>query len=65
MAALAVPSHVTSPPMQFNHYRLYQVRVVSFSDWRKIESIERMKGEAIGKPAEKLTDVQCMLEAVS
>lgn len=42
-----------------------KVRVVSFSDWRKIEFIERMKGEAIGKPAEKLTDVQCMLEAVS
>lgn len=42
---------------------LNQVQVVSFSEWRKIESMERMKGEALGKPAEKLTDVRRMLDA--
>lgn len=33
-----------------------------FSDWEKIDIVETRKGEATGKPREKLRTVQEMLE---
>lgn len=38
------------------------VKPVIFSDWEKIDSVETSKGEAIGKPREKLLTVQEMLQ---
>lgn len=37
------------------------VKPVLFSDWEKIDSVETSKGEAIGKPREKILTVQEML----
>ncbi|KAB5555777.1 hypothetical protein PHYPO_G00038020 [Pangasianodon hypophthalmus] len=38
------------------------VRPVSFSEWEKINSEEMRRGEALGKPREKVLDVSEMLE---
>lgn len=38
------------------------VKPVGFSDWEKIDGVEMSKGEAIGKPREKLLTVQEMLQ---
>lgn len=38
------------------------VKTVLFSDWEKIDSMETSKGEAIGKPREKILTVQEMLQ---
>lgn len=38
------------------------VKPVIFSDWEKIDSVETRKGEAVGKPREKLLTVQEMLQ---
>lgn len=38
------------------------VKPVLFSDWEKIDSVETSKGEAIGKPREKILTVQEMLQ---
>lgn len=38
------------------------VKPVIFSDWEKIDNLETSKGEAIGKPREKLLTVQEMLQ---
>lgn len=38
------------------------VKPVLFSDWEKIDSVEASKGEAIGKPREKILTVQEMLQ---
>ncbi|KAF7705560.1 NADPH:adrenodoxin oxidoreductase, mitochondrial [Silurus meridionalis] len=38
------------------------VRAVSFSEWEKINSEEVRRGEALGKPREKVLDVKEMLE---
>lgn len=40
------------------------VKPVLFSDWEKIDSVETHKGEAIGKPREKILTVQEMLQIV-
>ncbi|XP_056912583.1 NADPH:adrenodoxin oxidoreductase, mitochondrial [Takifugu flavidus] len=40
------------------------VKPVLFSDWEKIDSVETSKGEAIGKPREKILTVQEMLQVV-
>lgn len=37
------------------------VKPVLFSDWEKIDSVETTKGEAIGKPREKILTMQEML----
>ena len=34
---------------------------VTFGEWRKIDSEERSRGEARGKPREKIVDVDEML----
>lgn len=39
------------------------VKPVTFSDWEKIDSLERRRGEACGKPREKLLTVEEMLRA--
>lgn len=63
-------------PMEFQGFdcgaKLYvEIIVVStglkpvlFSDWEKIDSLETSKGEAIGKPREKILTVQEMLHVV-
>lgn len=38
------------------------VKPVTFSDWEKIDNVEMMKGEASGKPREKLLTVEEMLQ---
>nr|XP_046232584.1 NADPH:adrenodoxin oxidoreductase, mitochondrial isoform X2 [Scatophagus argus] len=38
------------------------VKAVIFSDWEKIDSVEMSRGEAIGKPREKLLSVEEMLQ---
>ncbi|KAM4526669.1 NADPH:adrenodoxin oxidoreductase, mitochondrial [Fundulus diaphanus] len=38
------------------------VKAVTFSDWEKIDSLERRRGEACGKPREKLLTVEEMLK---
>lgn len=40
------------------------VRVVSWADWQRLDAIERERGAASGRPREKLTSVQEMLEAL-
>ena len=37
------------------------VDVVTFSEWEKIDSLERSRGAERGKPREKIVDVQEML----
>ncbi|ESO87175.1 hypothetical protein LOTGIDRAFT_229321 [Lottia gigantea] len=39
------------------------VNVVDFKSWEKINKVEVGKGEEMGKPREKLTDIQQMLDA--
>ncbi|MBI3069209.1 MAG: FAD-dependent oxidoreductase [Betaproteobacteria bacterium] len=41
------------------------VRVVSYADWQKIDAAEVRRGEAAGKPREKFTRVEEMLEVVT
>lgn len=38
------------------------VKPVLFSDWEKIDSVETSRGEAAGKPREKLLTVEEMLQ---
>lgn len=38
------------------------VKPVVFSDWEKIDSVEMSRGEAIGKPRDKLLTVEEMLQ---
>uniref|UniRef100_A0A3Q1B0B3 NADPH:adrenodoxin oxidoreductase, mitochondrial n=1 Tax=Amphiprion ocellaris TaxID=80972 RepID=A0A3Q1B0B3_AMPOC len=38
------------------------VKPVTFSDWEKIDNVEMMRGEASGKPREKLLKVEEMLQ---
>ncbi|XP_054455134.1 NADPH:adrenodoxin oxidoreductase, mitochondrial [Anoplopoma fimbria] len=38
------------------------VKPVTFSDWEKIDSVEMRRGEAVGKPREKLLTVEEMLQ---
>lgn len=38
------------------------VKSVSFSDWEKIDTVETSRGEAVGKPREKLLTVDEMLQ---
>ncbi|MBI3044969.1 MAG: FAD-dependent oxidoreductase [Betaproteobacteria bacterium] len=41
------------------------IRVVGWSDWQKIDAAEVLRGEAAGKPREKFTRVNEMLEAAA
>ena len=38
------------------------VKPVTFSAWEKINTVEMRRGEAVGKPREKLLTVEEMLE---
>uniref|UniRef100_A0A3B4AU93 NADPH:adrenodoxin oxidoreductase, mitochondrial n=1 Tax=Periophthalmus magnuspinnatus TaxID=409849 RepID=A0A3B4AU93_9GOBI len=38
------------------------IKPVTFSDWEKIDQVESQRGEAVGKPREKLLTVEEMLE---
>lgn len=40
------------------------IQLVSFEDWKKVDAIEVERGEAVGKPREKMTSVSEMLEAI-
>lgn len=42
-----------------------QVRVVSYTDWQKIDALEVARGAAKGKPREKMTAVDEMLAALN
>lgn len=37
------------------------VQIVSFDDWEKIDCEEIRRGKVLGKPREKITDIQEML----
>lgn len=41
-----------------------KIRVVTYTDWRKIDAAEMRRGAAAGKPREKLTRVEEMLEVL-
>lgn len=41
------------------------IQVVSYSDWEKIDKVECERGEKLGKPREKIVDVNEMLEIAS
>jgi len=38
------------------------VQVISFEDWEQIDQEEIKRGRAVGKPREKITDIQEMLK---
>lgn len=40
------------------------VRVVTFADWKRLDALEVERGEAVGKPREKFTQVADMLAAL-
>lgn len=40
------------------------VKPAIFSDWEKIDNVETSRGEAVGKPREKLLSVEEMLQVV-
>ena len=37
------------------------MQVVSFDDWMKIDKEEQIRGAKLGKPREKITDIQEIL----
>jgi hypothetical protein len=37
------------------------VATVSWKDWERIDAVERSRGEKVGKPREKIVDIQEML----
>ncbi|XP_039288128.1 NADPH:adrenodoxin oxidoreductase, mitochondrial isoform X2 [Nilaparvata lugens] len=41
------------------------VQTTDFSDWEKIDTVEKERGSKVGKPREKVTSVQEMLDIVS
>ena len=41
------------------------MQVVDFAAWQRIDAVEKQLGGAEGKPRQKLTDVQSMLQACS
>jgi ferredoxin--NADP+ reductase len=45
-------------------FKSRRVRVVSFADWRKIDSAEIRRGEPVGKPREKFTRIEDMLSVL-
>jgi ferredoxin--NADP+ reductase len=47
-----------------NHIRSRQKYFVSFNDWKTLDAIEVSRGQAIGRPRLKFTNVQDMLEAL-
>jgi ferredoxin--NADP+ reductase len=47
-----------------NHIRSRQKYFVSFNDWKTLDAIEVSRGQAIGRPRLKFTNVQDMLDAL-
>jgi len=41
--------------------KLAGITPVTFSDWQKIDAVEKSRGESCGKPREKIVDVDEML----
>ncbi|TGZ73167.1 hypothetical protein CRM22_001676 [Opisthorchis felineus] len=39
------------------------LRTISFSDWERVDAVEKLAGRALGKPREKLTSVEALLGA--
>ncbi len=39
--------------------------VVSFSDWERIDTMETSQGQRVGKPREKITSLQTMINIVN
>jgi len=37
------------------------VTTVSWKDWERIDAVEQSRGEKVGKPREKIVDIQEML----
>ena len=46
----------------FLYVALAGIRPVTFSDWQKIDAVEKSRGESRGKPREKIVDVDEMLD---
>jgi len=46
----------------FPYAALTGIRTVTFSDWQKIDAVEKSRGESHGKPREKIVDVDEMLD---
>jgi adrenodoxin-NADP+ reductase len=58
--------------MCYTYSRLYRVHnshicyvsgvtTVSWKDWERIDAVEQSRGEKVGKPREKIVDIQEML----
>ena len=41
------------------------VQPTTFSDWEKIDAVELREGERLGKPREKVTSLQTMLDIIN
>ena len=41
------------------------VRPTTFADWEKIDAVERSEGERRGKPREKVTSTERMLDIIT
>ena len=41
------------------------VQPTTFSDWEKLDSVEVRDGERAGKPREKITSIQTMLDIIN
>ena len=50
---------------QFPNFIPIGVHPTTFSDWEKIDAVELSEGERLGKPREKVTSVDRMLEIIN
>ena len=60
VAARALPAPDVLPAL----LRSRGVRVVSFDDWKQLDSVEVARGLRRGAPRDKVVDVEAMLEVL-
>jgi ferredoxin--NADP+ reductase len=65
VAALQAPADLRTDPEDVPALLAGKgVRFVSFVDWKRLDALEVQKGQPLGKPREKFTSVEGMLEAL-
>ena len=65
MSGLQVPADLRTDPDAIPALLAEKgVRFVSFADWKRLDTLEVEKGKPLGKPREKFTSVEAMLEAL-
>ena len=57
-----VPGHMAILPFHDDLLSLVGIPTVSFSDWDRIDKMECGRGEKIGKPREKIVEVDEMIK---